>query len=291
MNSLISIVSSTVPQAAIYTLIGASFVMVYRATGVLSLAQGYFMVLGATLFYWTVVTLGLPAVVAAIVSLLVLAAVGIVVYAVVFRRLLGANPIVASMATIFLGTVLSAITVLVFGAETRRLPAVVDRSPRDLGIMRLSSASMVTIAVAIVTIAGVAWWSSRTSWGLRMRATADNPWLAPYAGVSVHSVSALGWALGAVFATLAGIAYTLTTVLDPGTLPSIGFSALPAILLGGMDSIRGVVAGAVILALSRAVLVTYVGGDYVDVVAYLLMLVVLLFRPSGLFGRPVQARI
>jgi branched-chain amino acid transport system permease protein len=127
--------------------------------------------------------------------------------------------------------------------------------------------------------------------GLRMRAVACDPSLAAYGGVRVRRISALAWGISAAVAGAAGVGYTLGKVIDPSALPSLGIVVFPAIIIGGLDSLAGVAAGSVILALVQTLASVYVGTNWEDVVAYGLLLVLLWVRPNGLFGSRQLVRV
>jgi branched-chain amino acid transport system permease protein len=124
-----------------------------------------------------------------------------------------------------------------------------------------------------------------------MRAVASNTRLAAFNGVNVVRTSTLAWALGAVTAGLAGVVFLLGTQPDPGSVFSLGLAAFPAILLGGLDSIVGALVGGLLIGLGQAAIGVYLGGNWQDVVAYVVLLVVLLVRPQGIFGDARVARL
>jgi branched-chain amino acid transport system permease protein len=119
---------------------------------------------------------------------------------------------------------------------------------------------------------------------MRMRATADSQLLAAFNGVNIGGLATLAWAISAVCAAAAGVAFTLRSGLDPLALGGLGFLAFPAIVLGGLDSIRGALMGGFLLALLQSTLLATVGGQWADIVSYGLLVGVLLVRPQGLFG-------
>jgi len=130
-----------------------------------------------------------------------------------------------------------------------------------------------------------------TKAGIRMRATADGQSLASYYGIRVDRVATLAWGLAGLCAAAGGIAYSLTSSLDPVNLPNVGLATFPAIILGGVDSLGGAVAGGVLVAFAGTVLAAEFGGQYQDFAAYTVLLLVLLVRPRGLFGSPDVTRL
>jgi branched-chain amino acid transport system permease protein len=124
-----------------------------------------------------------------------------------------------------------------------------------------------------------------------MRAVADQPLLASLMKVDVHRMSAIGWAIASFCAGAAGIAYAMRLSVDPVGMHALGLLAFPAILLGGLDSVRGVLAGGFVLALCQSSAAYFLGGEWSEVTAYAVMLLVLFVRPRGFFGSRQAVRL
>jgi branched-chain amino acid transport system permease protein len=125
-----------------------------------------------------------------------------------------------------------------------------------------------------------------------MRGVADSALLAALSKVDVHLVSALAWAISAVAAAVAGIAVALRVgAVDPVSIGQLGLLIFPVVIIGGVDSIRGAMVGGMIVAVTQNIAVFYLGGNWVNPVAYAILLAMLLVRPRGLFGTRAVARI
>ncbi|HVV08121.1 branched-chain amino acid ABC transporter permease [Amycolatopsis sp.] len=293
MNTdLATIVASGLTTGCIYALIGVGFVVVFRATGVVSFAQGAFMVLGALLF-GTLSHLGTGLAVGLVVVCVALAVVGALIYRLVFARLVGAEPFVLSVATVGLGTLVSAVALLVWGPTTILVSPQFDPGTRYhvVGALNFTPRDLFTLALTVVVFAVVLLGLHRTPIGLRMRAVAGNARLAAHVGVDVVRTSTGAWAIGGLTAGLAGVVFLLGTQPDPGSVYSLGLAAFPAILLGGLDSIAGSLLGGVLIGLLQAAVGVYLGGEWQDVVSYGVLLAVLLLRPQGIFGGAEVARL
>jgi branched-chain amino acid transport system permease protein len=257
-----------------------------------SFAQGAFMVLGALIF-GTVSHDGGNLAVGLVVVCAALPVIGGLIYWLVFSRLVGAETFVTSVATVGLGILVEAVALLIWGPTTILVQAPFSAltSYRVWGQLHLTPLDLftfiVTAAVFIVILVGL----HRSRVGLRMRAVASNTRLAAFNGVNVVRTSTLAWSLGAVTAGLAGVVYLLGTQPDPGSVFSLGLAAFPAILLGGLDSIVGALVGGLLIGLGQAAIGVYLGGNWQDVVAYAVLLVVLLVRPQGIFGDARVARL
>ena len=286
-----NIIVGTLVLAAIYGLVAAGFVIVFRATKVLSFAQGGFMLIGALIFYTFINNnLGLyPSMLAALVAMLVI---GWVVYRFLFAFMAGAEPFIVAVATLGLSTVAQMIAFMIWGPAELTLPNLVSYTPRVLiGGITYTSADVLAICVTIVTGGLTALAIRYTRLGIRMRATADGAVLAAYTGINVTSVSGLAWGVGAALASVGGILYAVVYGLDPTGMPSVGLAVFPAIILGGLDSFEGAFLGAFIVGIISSVVSVTLGGQWQDPIAYLALLAVLLLRPRGLFGGREIVRI
>jgi branched-chain amino acid transport system permease protein len=292
MDDLAAILTATLVNGCLLALLSVGFVLIFRATGVVSFAQGAWMVFGAVFFY-SFAKLGWELVPSLLASAVLVFAGSALAFRLVFARLIGAPPFVTAIATIGLATLLQAVAVLVWSDQPIALPG----SMLSLNAIHLGGAfdtnqvQLFTVAVAAGVFALVIIGLRRTPIGLRMRMVSDNPRLAAFNGINVSRVSALAWALAGLTAALAGAAFLLGTQSSPSTVYDLGLSAFPAILLGGLDSVVGALVGGLVIALVGAVTTIYFGGQWTEFASYLLLLLVLLLRPSGLFGKAQVSRV
>jgi branched-chain amino acid transport system permease protein len=286
-----NVVVNGITNGCIYALIGVGFVVIFRATGVVSFAQGTFMMVGALLF-GSCIRAGIGMVGALAIIGAVLLIIGGAVYWLVFARLVGAEAFIVSVATIGLGTLLEAVGLLIWGPGIINIPLLFSyRTHHIVGALAVNGEEIFTFVFTVALFALIVFGMQKTPLGLRMRAVANNPRLAALAGVNVVRMSLLSWAIAAATGGFAGVVYLLGTQPDPGTVYSLGLAAFPAILLGGLDSVPGALVGGILIGLLEASIATWVGGDWQDVVSYLVLLVVMLFRPQGLFGSSQISRL
>jgi branched-chain amino acid transport system permease protein len=289
--NLANVLVDGITNGCIYALIGVGFVIIFRATGVVSFAQGAFMMVGALLFATCVRAGTGMAAGLAVVGVTMLIAGGLV-YWLVFSRLVGGEAFVVSVATVGLGTLLETIALLIWGPGIIGLPLLFSyKTHHIVSTLRVNNEEIFTLVFTLAVFALVIYALQRTPVGLRMRAVANNTRLAALAGVNVVGMSVLAWAVAALTGGFAGVVYLLGTQPDPGTIYSLGLAAFPAILLGGLDSVPGALVGGLLIGLLEATLATYVGGDWQNVVSYLVLLGVMLIRPQGLFGSTEIARL
>jgi branched-chain amino acid transport system permease protein len=276
---------------AVYSLVAAGFVVLFRATRVLSFAQGSFMLLGALFFYSLTHSAGMPLYPALIIALVASGAVGWLSYRFIFSYMVGAEAFVVAIATLGLSAAFEAVAYIIWGTTPLTLPNVLSTQTHDLLGFNVTAVDIFCVLLAVVLGIAVAVAMRYTRIGIQMRATADGQQLAAYSGIHVTRISALAWGVGAALAGAGGIAFALTNNLDPSSVPTVGLSVFPAIILGGLDSYLGAFVGSLLLGALDSVIGVTLGGQWQDPVAYVVLVVVLLIRPRGLFGSREIVRI
>lgn len=278
---------------SIYALVSVGFVVLFRGTRVMNFAQGNFMLLGAFLLYTAVHTWRLPYGVAIALGAVGVAAVGAVVFQFVLARVDALTPFSASVGTIALATIVSAVVQLVWGTRSRPVPHFLDQHTlRFARGVAINGNDLFIVGCAAVVLTALGLVLQRTTIGIRMRAAVDNPVAAVYVlGVRVRRMSVLAWTISGALSGLAGLCYALHVQVDVATIPALGLGVFPAVLLGGVDSILGAVIGSFVIALGQAELTNVAGGDVATASSYGLLLLVVCVRPAGLLGRRETARV
>jgi branched-chain amino acid transport system permease protein len=283
-------VEGTIVTGSVYGLVGVGFALLFRASKVLSFAQGGFMLLGAFVFY-SLVTGGRPFVPAVLVTMITVAAFSAAVYVLIFARVAAREAFATSVATIGLAGVLQAAVGIRYGTAPLSLPDVVPaRAFRILGAV-VPVADIVAVAMAVTVVAVLVLTLRYSQIGLRMNAVADNATLAVHLGISSARVATVAWAMAGGTAALAGIAFSMRSAVDPVGVANIGLLAFPAIILGGLGSVGGALAGGLMLAGIQNAVRIGIGAGWVDFASFALMLAFLFFRPSGLFGKAEVVRL
>lgn len=281
----------SIVTGALYGLVGVGFVLLFRASKVLSFCQGGFMLLGAFLFYDLVKNQEMSFLMATAITVTLVAIFSAVVYVVVFAKVAAREPFATSVATIGLAGVLQAVVAVRYGTSPLALPDVVgDRSFQVAGAT-ITVADLVSVGITLLVVGVILLILAKTQLGLRMNAVADNPGLSVHLGVSAARIATIAWGLAGLTAAFAGIAFALRASVDPVGVANIGFFAFPAIILGGLDSVAGALFGGLVLgALQNSVAATF-GTDWVDLVVFSVMLAFLMVRPTGLFGKAEVVRL
>jgi branched-chain amino acid transport system permease protein len=278
-----------------YALVALGFVIIFKATGVINFAQGGFVLFGAYLAYNVGTTWGLPFVVAVVLAMVGGAVIGAVVERVALRPMIGQPPFAAIMITIGVLFVLEQIVTSIWGFDTLNLGDPWGNDRIAAGDVTIAVRNLWSVGLAGVALLAFFLFFRYSSTGVAMRATALDPEAALAQGISPGRVYTLAWAVSGAVAALAGV----TLASGSGQLsPGIGYVALaafPAIILGGLDSPAGAVLGGLLIGVSQALTARYLadwswlGTNFHTVMPYVLMVVILLVRPYGLFGtREVQ---
>lgn len=276
--------------AATYALISCGYVLIYRVSRVLNLAHGALMMLGAYLLLSTALVFHgnplLSLVMAAALSLVV----GILVYVFLMHRMTGQSVLAAVLATIALSIMLRGGIALVWSAQSRQPIQHLHVSNPTIAILGDAHTSACSLLLVVVT--GVVYtllflFMRFSRWGLRMRAVGQAPLLAAQRGISLHGIYALAWALSTFTGAAAGVLLSLNSGLD-STMALVGLQAFPAALVGGLDSLGGALVGSAIVAVTEVLLIHYVDPLLSSAAPFLVLIVMLVIRPWGLFGTQEQ---
>lgn len=296
MTTFFQLFAAGIALGCIYALVALGFTLIYRASQVINFAQGAFLLVGAYFISWFAVDRRYPFGIAVLLALLITLLVGVIFQVLVLRRIVGQPIFTVVMITIGLNIALE-------GA----VPAMFGETPRDLGdplgassvTLRDVSITWVTVWTVITTLGVLAAFfvfNRFSRYGLAMRATAADEEAAKAVGVPTRRVYALAWGLAGAVATVGGLFLAaFPRNLDPN-IDFIALGAFPAIILGGLDSPLGAVVGGVIIGLVAELSAGYqpnyaawLGRNFYIVAPYIVMILVLLVRPYGLFGsKPVE---
>jgi branched-chain amino acid transport system permease protein len=271
-----------------YALIALGFVLIYKATDAINFAQGEFVMFAGFIAAGTAALGGLSFWESAVLAIAGMIILGFGLERVVLRPLIGRPVIAVVMATIGLAAVLRGAAVLLFGAGTRAIVMPVGDAPLFLGPVMLPPVQLVGAGVSIVFLAAFTWFFLKSRTGVAMRAVADNQQVAMAMGINVRRYFALAWAMAGVVSALGGVVWGAMLGID-NQLALVGLKVFPVVILGGLDSVAGAVLGGLIVGivenLAAGYLDPYVGGGTKDFVPYVLMILVLMIRPEGIFGR------
>jgi branched-chain amino acid transport system permease protein len=280
---LFEIVLSGLGAGGLYALTGLAFVTIYKATRVVNIAIGEMLMIGAYLFFAFTVGMKLPVWAAIPAAMLASGVFGAVVERVMIRPMLGESPISSFMVTVGLGSILVGAVELIWTADQQRLPEFFPSAPVKIGEALLSAKVFWGFVVAVLLIGAVLLAFRYWRGGVALRATASDQQAAYSMGIDVPRVFSLAWVAAAMIACVAGI-----VVGSIGGISSVmgvfGLSVLVVVIFGGLDSVLGALVGGLVVGVIEALTGFYIGGEYRLLATFLLLVLVLLVRPYGLFG-------
>lgn len=294
MDIFIQLIVTGIATGGVYGLIALGFVLIFKATGILNLATGAFMTLGAYICLTVLGQFGAPFWVAFLCTLGFAIVMGIVLERIILRPLIGQPIISVVMVTIGLSSILQGLTHVIWSPEYRSFPEIFPPEPLDLGFAIVPSGLLWGfIFAAIGTIIFILIFKL-TRTGVAMRATASDQQAALSMGISVRWVFALSWSYGAVAAVIGGIVIGNISGISI-YLGDIGLKVLAVIILGGLDSIGGAIVGGLIIGILENLAGLYLdpvfGGGVKDVAPFFILIVIIMIRPYGLFGKKIIERV
>ena len=290
MSYFFQIVISGIVVGSIYALAALGLVLVYKSSRVANFAHGQIIAAGAFITYFLTVSMGMPIFFSFLASMIITFFLAMSVEKIFLRRLIGEPIISVIMVTIGLGSILDGLIYLTpFGSENFSFPAFLPQEPLSLGGVSISWTQLVGVIITFILIGGLSWFFKKSTIGISMRAVSDDQFASMSVGISVPRVFGLAWALAGLSAAAAGCIIGNITGLNFDTLHAFGIIVFPVIILGGLDSILGAVVAGIIIGLIQQFSSGYLDGNFGlkgtgDVMPYIILVVVLFFKPHGLFG-------
>jgi branched-chain amino acid transport system permease protein len=290
MTYFLQLVVSGVVVGSIYALSALGFVLIYKSSRVLNIAHGQIIASGAFITYALKVFLGMPIVLSFLISLVVTFFLAMSVERIFLRRLIGEPIISVIMVTIGLMSIIDGLVYLTpFGTENFSFPRFLPHTPLSLGGVSISWTQLVGVIITAALIAAFSYFFKRSTLGISMRAVSDDQLASMSIGISVPRVFGLAWAAAGLSAAAAGSIIGNITGLNFDTLHAFGITVFPVVILGGLDSIMGAVVAGIIMGLIQQFASGYLDGNFglngtADVLPYIILLIILLFKPHGLFG-------
>lgn len=271
---------------SIYAALALALVLIFRSTGIINFAQGE-MAMFTTFIGWAMIEAGVPIAVGLLAAIVAGFLLGIGVHRVLIRRFEGGDELVLVIITVGLFILFNNLAGWIWGFQIRALPSAFGEGQLELGGVVVSVESLGIVSVLLVVVGLLYLVFQRTEIGLAMRATAQNPEMSRLVGIRVGRILTLGWGLAAALGAVAGVLVAPKLFLDVNLMSNVIIFAFAAAALGGFDSPLGAVIGGWLIGISEALAGTYVafiGGDLKVLVPLFMIFLVLLIRPTGLFG-------
>ncbi|WP_214472370.1 branched-chain amino acid ABC transporter permease [Mesorhizobium sp. dw_380] len=280
-------------SGVMYSLVAIGFVLIYKTSGVLNFAQGA-MLLFAALTFVSLVERGIPFALALVATFVIMVAIGIAIERAVLRPLTNKPPITLFMATLGLSYIIEGAAQLIWGTQVHGLDLGIEDVPLEVGGVLISQFDIFAAVVAAGMVLLLSLFFRYTRIGLSFRAVADDQFAALAVGLRLPLIWATVWAAAGLVALVAGLLWGARLGVQ-FSLSLVVLKALPVLVLGGFDSILGAIVGGLLIGASEKLAEVYIGdyfgGGIESWFAYVVALVFLLIRPSGLFGQKLVERV
>jgi branched-chain amino acid transport system permease protein len=299
MAYFLQLVFAGIAVGCIYALIGLGFSIIFKASEVINFAQGELLLVGAYIISAGVFEWHLNFFIAVVIGLIATILIGLLFERFILQRMIGRPTFSILMITIGLDIVLRTAVIIRWGSNPLPSPAPIEiTSGFTTGGVHFATIDIWTIIVTVLVCAALYYFFRATRYGLAMRATALDQEAALAIGINIRTVYALAWAISAAIATIGGVFLAAKSFAIDPDLGSTALLAFPAIILGGIDSVSGAVVGGIIIGLVQVLTAGYesqfasvLGAGIHEITPYMIMILVLLIRPYGLFGSRKVERV
>jgi branched-chain amino acid transport system permease protein len=292
MDQFIQQVATGLSTGSLYAILALAIVLIYRSTSVVNFAQGE-MAMFTTFIAWSLIEWESHFWIAFFLTLLIAGVAGALIEIVLMRPVENAPPLNSIILTLGLFTMLGGVALRIWQGEPKPFPspAVFEGAPLTLGPAAISRPNIGVFCMSVLIMIAIYLLFNYTKVGLAMRAAAQNRVASQLVGVRVGRMLALGWALSAMVGAVAGMLLAPTIFLSTTMMLGVLLFALAAAVLGGLDSPLGAIVGGLVLGVMQNLAGTYIGSNIDISVAFLVIIVVLIVRPTGLFGRRALGRV
>ncbi len=287
---ILQLLVSGISQGCVYGLIALGFVLIYKATEMVNFAQGDLMMLGAFFAYTYLNILDLHFLIAVPATIFTMAIIGALTERILIRPMIGEPHFSVLMLTIGLGFILRAVAGALWGSEPRSIDTPYAGGVFDIGGLIIGYENVV-IVLGTATLCTLLYLFFRfTRLGIAMQAASQNQLAAFYVGIPVKRVYSVVWAISAVISAVAGILVAPVSLVDP-LMGFIGIKAFAAAIVGGFGSLPGAIVGGLLIGIVEQFAGLYLPTGFSDVSAYIILLVMLLIRPQGIFATMQQKKV
>ena len=293
--SFISYLISGISLGSVYAIIALGYTMVYGIAKMLNFAHGDVIMVGGYVTFIAVRSMGFSPIPAVVLSMAVCLVLGIVIEAVAYRPLRNAgSPLAVLITAIGVSYLLQNIALLAFGADTKSFTSVISIPKLKLadGQMTITGETMVTIAAGVIITLGLVAFINKTKTGQAMRAVSEDKGAAQLMGINVNRTISITFAIGSALAAIAGVLLcSAYPSLTPYTGAMPGIKAFVAAVFGGIGSIPGAFIGGIVLGIIEILGKAYISSEMADATCFAVLIVVLLVKPTGLFGKNIQEKV
>lgn len=293
--NFISYLVNGVSLGSVYAIIALGYTMVYGIAKMLNFAHGDIIMVGAYTIFTVVSTIGLPAPVGVLASVLLCTGMGVVIERVAYRPLRNAaSPLAVLITAIGVSYLLQNVALLIFGANTKSFTSVIPVPSLTLagGKLVISGETIVTVAACIVIMIGLTWFIRKTKAGQAMLAVSEDRGAAQLMGIHVNGTIALTFAIGSALAAIAGALLCSTyPSLTPYTGSMPGIKAFVAAVFGGIGSVPGAMIGGILLGIIEILGKAYISSQMSDAIVFGVLILILLIKPTGILGKNIPEKV
>ena len=285
MDFFIQLLVGGISVGFLYGLSAMGFVMIFKSSSVLNFAHGELLAIGAYFFLAFIVWAKLPILLAFLLALAGCFLLGILIERIFLRPLIGEPLIFVIMLTVGLAAMFKGLILLIWGGNLHTYPNFLPETlAMNWGMVRIPPVYSATLVIGMLFLLLFGLFFKFSSQGIYMRSVADNQKAALSLGVHVKRVFALSWAIAALVAGMSGMVLGIINGVNVHDLSAIGLKVFPVVILGGLDSIGGAIIGGIIIGLLETFTGGYLSPSLRDVVPYIVLVLILLLKPYGLFG-------
>jgi len=294
MDFFLQLVVSGLMVGSIYALVALGFVLIFKSTGIFNFAQGEVLMIGAYICWALLVQFGAPLWLSLLGTFGSAVCLGLIVERFALRPMIGQPLLAAMMVTLALSAILNGLVTVIWGSRQEVLPELFPSGLLQLGSVTISQQLMIAFFIVVALFIGFVIFFQRTKIGLGMKATAEDHQVSRSLGIKVSSIFAAAWVISCVVAMIGGVLLGSINGVNM-SLSFLGMKAFPVVILGGLDSIPGAVIAGLIVGVLEKLASGYidplVGGGFAEVFPFIILLVVLMVRPYGIFGMKRIERI
>ncbi|MEH7226097.1 branched-chain amino acid ABC transporter permease [Bacillus sp. JJ1566] len=294
MTFFLQMLVTGIVVGSVYALVALGFVLIYKSSDAINFAQGEFLLIGTYVCLTLITAYNIPFIPAVLLALIFSAILGFVIERIVLRPFIGEPVISMIMATIGLSSVLAGVVHIIWGHETRVFPKIFSEKPVQFAGIIVAPVYLWSLVIVVFMLLVFTLFFKYSKLGIAMRATADDQQAAMSMGISVKTIFAVAWAIAAIVSAVGGILLGNINGVN-ASLSAIGLKVLPVAILGGLDSIPGAIIGGLIIGIIESMTGGYldplIGGGLKEVMPFVLLVFILMFKPYGLFGKKEIERV
>ena len=292
MTHFIQTLISGLSLGSIYALIALGYTMVYGIAKMLNFAHGDIIMIGAYAGIIAVAQMGLPPLIAVLLSILICALLGVLIEFLAYKPLRQAPPLSVLITAIGVSYFLQNLALILFGSQQKAYPTIVQLGQVTIGSVTINGITILTLLVTAIIMVVLSFFINRTRLGKAMRAVSEDKAAATLMGISVNRTIALTFAIGSALAAVASIFYGMSyTYIKPTTGAMPGIKAFTAAVFGGIGSVPGAMLGGILLGLIEQLSKTYISTLWADAIVFGVLVLVLVVKPTGLLGKTMNEKV